>query len=116
MSEYNYYDDDYIIIGSEPPENSLTVENMCHSLDKEKWYRIAEGIHISKAKCDEIWHQFIGDPDECSKAAWKYWLENHPAPSWERIAEGLFQIWEHEDLKKLEKEYPTGIVYIHVCI
>lgn len=91
-------------------EKTLTLENMCHSLDKEKWYRIAEGIHISDAKCKEIGDQFNGDPDECSKAAWEYWLKNHPSPSWERIAEGLFQIWEHEDLKKLEQDYPTGIV------
>ena len=90
-------------------ERGLTLENMCHSLDKEKWYHIASGIHISDAKRDEIWHQFNGDPDQCSKAAWKYWLENHPAPSWERIADGLFQINELDELKKIEKEYPTGM-------
>jgi hypothetical protein len=89
---------------------------MCHSLKKEKWYRIAGGIHLPRAKRDEIWHQFNGNPDECSTAAWEYWLKNHPSPSWERIAEGLFQIWEHEDLKELEKDYPTGAVVIYIII
>lgn len=93
-------------------EESLTVENMCHSLNKEKWYHLAYGINIPNSKRKEIRQKFDNDPDQCSRAAWKFWLENHPAPSWARIVDGLFQIGEVENLKQIEREYPSGLFIV----
>ena len=50
------------------------------------------------------------------KVAWKHWLDNHPAPSWALIAEGLYQSREYHILKQLEIQYPSGksdFVHIH---
>ena len=53
------------------------------------------------------------------KVAWKHWLDNHPAPSWALIAEGLYRSFNHRILKQLEIQYPSGksdFVHIHELI
>ena len=105
-------------------DSSLTLNNISEILEQVGWKHNANrwrlpciiGIPDSWIK-EHINH--VDATTISRKVAWKYWLENHPAPSWALIAEGLYRSYNHHILKQLEIQYPSGksdFVHIHTYI
>ena len=91
-----------------PADPSLTVENMCEvlkgvDLNDFDYFDILSSVH------ERIKRQYLGNLSECNRALCKEYLDAHPAPSWAHIAEGLFQSYNHNVLKQLERQHPIGM-------
>ena len=91
-------------------DKSLTLENIIQALEGvgKKWFEVGKEIGIPQSELERIKREHINDRTRCRQEAWKVWLDNHPATSWERIVEGLYHRSEHDVLDQLERQYPTG--------
>ena len=103
-------------------DSSLTLNNISEILEQVDFKDIYNRwllpyiIGIPKSWLDEHIDHVNTTCISRKRSAWKHWLDDHPAPSWALIAEGLYQSWEHHILKQLEIQYPSGksdFMHIH---
>ena len=92
---------------------SLTVKNMSEIMKDigVKWRWVSINIGIPSDEIESISKKHGTDASKCGAAAWEYWLDNHPAPSWTLLADALYENMEHDALKLLKQKYPVGKYY-----
>ena len=100
-------------------DTSLTLNNIREILEQMEWNDYDSVVFPEVIGIPDSWvKEHIDHKNATSrKVAWKHWLENHPAPSWALIAEGLYRTYNHHILKQLEIQYPSGKSdYLHIYV
>jgi hypothetical protein len=94
----------------------LTLENILSVLAQVK--DLGEVLILPDSKREEM-EQLYPDLSQRQSALIQYWLDGHPAPSWELICLGLYVEEEYEALENVQNKYLKGTnnnyVY-YVCI
>ena len=60
-------------------------------------------LGLPEAEQDRISDQMDNDNDSCLEPGLQYWLENHPAPSWEMIFEALYRMKQTEIMREVQQ-------------
>ena len=91
------------------------MDGMYAVLERVDWKRGLDGekIDIPWSKCKEIEKRHKDNPTEGRKAVYEWYLDTHPSPSWEHIAEGLFQAREHYVVQKVARQLKGIIVWCY---
>ena len=101
-------------------EPSLTLENVLNVLaevkDPEKWEDdgIPQRLQIPRPKVKEI-KQLYPDLSQQQSALTQFWMNSHPAPSWEIICSALYFTGEYEGLESAQNKYLKGNVHV-LCV
>ena len=98
-----------------PLEPSLTATNLCSLLGSVKdWggYGLPCYLHIPDSKRKEIERSY-GDLSQRQSALIHFWLDTHPAPSWELVCYALYLLEKYEVLENIQNKYFKGIVYVY---
>ena len=92
------------------PEYTLTLPNLTTLLKNVDWYDVGYWMDIPKAKLDMIRQQYGSGYDEsqCRQKCWELYLLEHPVPSWQKVAEALYQEDCLEELEMVQKKYLKG--------
>ena len=98
-----------------PLESSLTTTNLCSLLGSVKdWGTGINGLPpylcIPGSKVAEM-TQIYRDLSQRQSALIQFWLDTHPAPSWELVCYALYMVEEYEVLENVQNKYFKGIVY-----
>ena len=97
-----------------PLEPSLTATNLCSLLAHVKDWRGTVGLprylHIPTSKLWEM-ERLYPDPSHRQSALMQYFLDEHPAPSWELVCFALYVKEEYEVLENVQNKYFKGTVY-----
>ena len=96
-----------------PLEPSLTATNLCSLLADVKdwstlgllWY-----LQIPDSKVKEMEHLYP-DLSQRQSALIQYFLDGHPAPSWELVCHALYMKEEYEVLENVKNKYFKGTMY-----
>lgn len=91
------------------PDSTVTTLSLAQLLMNVRWY--GEGglhvfLHISYNVYDAITEQATSQTETVNQLC-EWYVENHPAPSWEQVAESLYYWGEHEALEVLRDEIPS---------
>ena len=90
-------------------EPSLTLENILNAgLAQVK--DLGEVLYIPDSKVKEM-EQLYPDLSQPKSAIVQFWLDRHPAPSWELICLGLYVEKKYEVLENVQNKYLKGNVY-----
>ena len=99
------------------PELSLTSHNLSTVLDSMKdglWVTFSDCVNIPKSEVERIGSKYSSDKER-KQAAIDYLISSHPTPSWQLVANVLYQIgikiWDdspHRALAHLQQLFPTG--------
>ena len=101
-------------------EPSLTFENVLNVLaevkDPKKWksHEIPDCLHIPRSKVKEI-KQLYPNLSQRQSALAQFWMNSHPAPSWELICYALYFTEEYEVLESTQNKYLKGNVHV-LCV
>ena len=101
-------------------EPSLTFENVLNVLaevkDSKKWEydKIPGSLQIPQSKVEEI-KQLYPDLSQQQSALAQFWMNSHPAPSWEVICYALYLNGEYEALESVQSKYLKGNVHV-LCV
>ena len=96
-----------------PLEPSLTATNLCSLLAHVKdWgtYGLPYHLQIPNSKVKEM-KQLYPDLSQRQSALMEYFLDRHPAPSWELVCYALYLEYEYEVLENVQNKYFKGTVY-----
>ena len=96
-----------------PLEPSLTATNLCSLLaDVKDWSTrgLPRYLQIPDSKVKEM-EQLYPDLSQRQCALMQYFLDGHPAPSWELVCYALYWEAEHEVLENVQNKYFKGNVY-----
>ena len=96
-----------------PLEPSLTATNLCSLLAHVKdWSSggLPLYLQIPSSKVKEI-EQLYPDLYQRRSAIMQYFLDGHPAPSWELVCLALYWKEEYEVLENVQNKYFKGAVY-----
>ena len=96
-----------------PLEPSLTATNLCSLLaDVKDWGTLGLPWHlqIPDSKVEEM-EQLYPDLSQHRSALMQYFLDRHPAPSWELVCWALYVNDEYEVLENVQNKYFKGTVY-----
>ena len=94
-------------------EPTLTEENLTSLLERVKSLdHVATNLHIPGSKKNEIQRQYSSISQRRQQYC-RYWLSDHPAPSWLVVADTLYRTGEYGALEVLQKFYLKG-EHIHV--
>ena len=98
-----------------PLDPTLTVENVAEVMGEVgDWERVAQshlltsGLQIPDSKLQEIKQQSSSEKEK-SRAVGGYWVNTHPKPSWEKLAEVLYKEGEERALAKTKRYLPNGM-------
>ena len=98
-----------------PLEPSLTATNLCSLLGSVKNWGV-DGLswllQISDSKVKEMERSYC-DLSQRQSALIQFWLDTHPAPSWELVCWALYIKGEYEVLENVQNKYFKGIVYVY---
>ena len=91
---------------------TLTLPNLTALLEKVDWDKFGRWfLDVPDATLDMI-HSSGGDASQCRQKCWEVYLNEHPAPSWKRVANGLYLVVYpvdyHEELEVIQKKYLKG--------
>ena len=95
-----------------PLEPSLTATNLCSLLaDVKDWSIVGLPLYlqIPDSKVMEM-ERLYPDLSQRQSALMQYFLDRHPAPSWELICFGLYLEKEYEVLENVQNKYLKGKV------
>lgn len=95
-----------------PLEPSLTATNLCSLLgDVKDWstFGLPYPLQIPFSKVLEI-EQLYPDLSQRQSALIHFWLDRHPAPSWELVCYALYMKQEYEVLENIQNKYFKGTV------
>ena len=98
-----------------PLEPSLTATNLCSVLaDVKDWSDVglSQYLQIPSLKVMEM-EQLYPDLTQRRSELIKYFLDEHPAPSWELVCYALWFTHEYEVLENVQNKYFKGTVYVH---
>ena len=91
-----------------PSDPTLTVENVTEVMGEVgHWERVAQALYIPDSKLQEIKQQSSSEKEK-SRAVGGYWVNTHPVPSWERLAQVLFMKGEERALAKTKRYLPIA--------
>ena len=76
-------------------------------LEKVDWDDVGLGMDIPVATLNMI-HSSGGDDSQCRQRCWEVYLNEHPAPSWKRVAYALYIEDNLEELEVVQKRYLKG--------
>ena len=96
-----------------PLEPSLTATNLCSLLaDVKDWsiYGLPWRLQIPDSKVKEMEQLYPDDLPQRQSALINFWLEAHPAPSWELVCYGLYMTLEDYLLENVQNKYFKGTV------
>ena len=96
-----------------PLEPSLTATNLCSILaDVKDWPTggLPGCLQIPYSKVKEM-EQLYPDLSQRQSALIQYFLDRHPAPSWELVCYALYWTVEYEVLENVQNKYFKGTVY-----
>ena len=103
------------------PESSLTPDNLSTVLDnmEDQWWEVfSHYVNTPDSEVMRIRRQYSSDKD-CKKAVIRYFISNHPAPSWTLVARALYmmgRLYGRESclrsLDRLQQLFPTGTVHV----
>ena len=88
-------------------EPSLTLENVLNALAQVK--DLGRVLLIPYSKVEEM-KQLYPDLSQWQSALIQFWLDGHPAPSWELICFGLYWEKEYKVLENIQNKYLKGNV------
>ena len=88
-------------------EPSLTLENILNALAQVK--NLGDVLKIPDSKVKEM-EQLYPDLSQRQSALVQFWLDGHPAPSWELVCLGLYWEKEYEVLDNVQNKYLKGNV------
>ena len=92
---------------------TLTLPNLTALLEKVDWYSFGSWyLNIPDATLDMICSSG-GDDSQCRQKCWEVYLNEHPAPSWKQMANGLYTgVYSgrdyFEELEVVQKKYLKG--------
>ena len=100
-----------------PLEPSLTATNLCSLLAHVKdWSNGPLGLpgylQIPDSKVKEM-EQLYPDLPQRQSAVMQYFLDGHPAPSWELVCYALYMTYEYGVLENVQNKYFKGILCMH---
>ena len=99
-----------------PIESSLTATNICSVLaDVKDWWGIwglPYYLQIPSSKVKEM-ERLYPDISQRQSALIQFWLNTHPAPSWELVCSALYLEGEYEVLENIQSKYFKGIVDVY---
>ena len=96
-----------------PLEPSLTATNLCSLLaDVKDWGTagLPWRLQIPDSKVKEM-EQLYPDLSQHQSAVMQYFLNAHPAPSWELVCHALYWKGEYEVLENVQNKYFKGTVH-----
>ena len=88
-----------------PTDPSLTLTNLTQLLED---VRDLEYVTLYLDIPRSVYNRIKGQLSERMKAYWKWYLNNHPCPSWRHIANALYMREEHGVLEVLKSRYLKG--------
>ena len=88
-------------------EPSLTLENILNALAKVK--NLSGVLVLPSSKVKEM-EQLYPDLSQRWSALIQFWLDRHPAPSWEVVCYLLYGMGEYEVLENVQTKYLKGNV------
>ena len=94
-------------------EPSLTATNLCSLLgDVKCWGNtgLPCSLQIPGLKVEEM-KQLYPDLSQRHSARIQFWLDRHPAPSWELVCYALYAVKEYEVLENVQNKYFKGTVH-----
>ena len=68
---------------------------------------LADYLDIPESKQEEITDQYF-DESQCKHAIIEEFINNHPAPSWRLVAEGLYKNKHNRALQIVKQKYLKG--------
>ena len=95
-----------------PLEPSLTATNLCSLLgDVKDWSDdgLPYYLQIPESKVNEM-EQLYPDLSQRLSALIQFWLDRHPAPSWELACYALYMEQEYEVLENVQNKFFKGRV------
>ena len=101
------------------PESSLTPDNLSTVLDNmvdRRWEVFSRYVNTPDSAVERIRRQYSNDKDR-KRAAIRYFISKHPAPSWTLVARALYRMGYGHDscvrsLDRLQQLFPTGTVHV----
>ena len=103
------------------PESSLTPDNLSTVLDNMKdrlWEEFSRYVNTPDSEVKRIRRQCSSNKD-CKQAVIRYFISNHPAPSWTLVARALYEMGRLygsesclRSLDRLQQLFPTGTVHV----
>ena len=93
---------------------TLTLPNVTALLEKVDWYWFGRLFLDIPAATVDIIHSSGDDASQCRQKCWEVYLNEHPAPSWKQVANGLYMGDLHvhkeyfEELEVVQKKYLKG--------
>ena len=101
-----------MILCSPPTDPTLTHTNLTQLLDSVDWnldlgYKFSGGLDIPDSEQKKIVVKH-SDEAQCKKALCRWYLDNHPAPSWKQVADALYRYKDHVILDVLQSQYLKG--------
>ena len=92
-----------------PSDPTLTVENVTEVMGEVgDWERVALRLYIPDYKLQEIKQQSSSEREK-SRAVGGYWVNTHPKPSWEKLAQVLYNRGEERALAVVKQWLPNGM-------
>ena len=98
-----------------PSDPTLTVENVTEVMGEVgDWERVARrvlathGLQIPDSKLQEIKQQSSSEKEK-SRAVGGYWVNTHPHPSWEKLAQVLYDQGEERAAVMAKPYLPNGM-------
>ena len=92
-----------------PLDPTLTVENVTEVMGEVgDWKRVALGLYIPGSKLQEIKQQSSSEREK-SRAVGGYWVSTAPVPSWENLAQVLYEEVEERALAMAKRYLPNGM-------
>ena len=82
-----------------------------------RWWKDGEipgSLHIPQSKVFEM-EQLYPDLSKRQSALAQFWMNSHPAPSWELICLALYFTGEYEVLESAQNKYLKGNVHV-LCV
>lgn len=92
------------LVSSPPADPTLTSASLTQLLgDVKHWDSFHDSLHIPDSVYEDIISQHSTDSQHVQELC-EWYLENHPAPSWLHVADGLYSRGEHDILKALRSK------------
>ena len=91
-------------------DSTLTVDCVLEVMGKvQEWYMVGDALEVPESKLDEINEQSSTEMEKSHEVG-RYWVKNHPDPSWEKLGRVLYQSGE-ETAAMILKQYlpPQGM-------
>ena len=99
---------------STPTDPSLTLTNLTQLMENVNNMDFVQlSLNIPNDVYDDIYYQY-SNYSKRKETLSEWYLNNHPAPSWQHIADGLYCWREHEALEMLRTLYLKGNTMILV--